>query len=121
MRKIYNYQVFTIAQRSNVLEISDEDILALRQWKEHPFQGKTDSELVEYIAGLSDYLLDEMMDLENKVKTNTPPFAKTLYEQLYGDLLERTDLWSSLEKSGDSQLILSDEEGVELAKAESTM
>lgn len=121
MKRIYNYQVFTTARRSNVVEINDKDIHALVGWKEYPYQGKTDSELVEYIAGMFDHLRDEMMVAGDQKKTTTPAFAKALYEQLYGDLVEKTDIWCSLDKSGDSQLILKDGEDNELAKADSAM
>lgn len=121
MKKIYNYQVVTTGYRSNEVEISSDDLQDLRDWKEHPFNGTTDKDLVEYIAGLKDYLYEEMMDMSGEKETNTPEFAKNLYSQLFGDGVERTELWNSVNKSGESELKLEDKEGNELASAPSLM
>lgn len=121
MKKIYNYQVVTTGYRSNEVEISSDDLQALKEWKEHPYTGATDEELVKYIAGLSEYMYDEMMDMSGEKETNIPEFAKNLYSQLFGDGVERTELWNSLNKSGESELKLEDNEGNELGSAASLM
>ncbi len=121
MKKVYNYQVVTTGYRSNEVELSAEDLQALKDWREHSYKGTTDEDLVKYIAGLSEYMYDEMMDMSEEKETNTPEIAKSLYSQLFGDGVERTELWNSLNKSGESELKLEDKEGNELASAPSLM
>lgn len=121
MKKIYNYQEVTTGYRSNEIELDSESIQVLRDWNEHPYVGNKDEDLVQYIAGLREYLRDEMMDMSGDRETNTPELAKTVYSQLFGDEVERTELWNSLEKSGESELKLEDEEGNDLASAAAIM
>jgi len=54
-------------------------------------------------------------------RSNEIELAKTVYSQLFGDEVERTELWNSLEKSGESELKLEDEEGNDLASAAAIM
>jgi hypothetical protein len=112
MKVIYNFQIIQIAERSNKVEIIDEDIQALKNWAENPYTGTTDQELVRYIAELQ-YTFPS--------PETAPEFAQRLYDQLFGDEKERTECWNSLEKSGDSKLILEDKDGDPLAEAESSM
>lgn len=121
MMKIYNYQEVTTGYRSNEVELDSESIQVFRDWNEHAYVGTTDEDLVQYIAGLREYLREEMMEMSGERGTNTPELAKTLYSQLFGDEVERTELWNSLDKSGESELKLEDEEGNDLASAVATM
>lgn len=111
MKKIYNFQITQIAERSNIIEIADEDIQALKNWKENPYTGTSDQDLVQYIANLK---------YEFPSPETAPDFAQQLYDQLFGEV-ERTELWNSLEKSGDSKLVLEDNDGNSLAEADSGM
>jgi hypothetical protein len=112
MKVIYNFQIVQIAERSNKVEVADEDIRALKDWKENPYKGTTNQDLVQYIATLQ-YTFPS--------PDTAPEFAQRLYDQLFGDEKEKTECWNSLEKSGDSKLMLEDEDGNSLAEAESSM
>jgi len=116
--KIHNFQVVERGERSSIIEITDKHIDILRGWEEFPYTGINDQDFVKYIAELEDYF-KEIEGEEDKHLF--PDFAKILYDQLFGDELERTECWSSLEKSGDSKLILEDNDGNTLAEAESSM
>jgi hypothetical protein len=112
MKLIYNFQIVQIAERSNKVEIADEEIQALKDWKENPYKGTTNQDLVKYIATFQ-YTFPS--------PETAPDFAQHLYDQLFGDEKEKTECWNSLEKSSDSKLILEDNDGNSLAEAESSM
>lgn len=112
MKKIYNFQITQIGERSNIIEITDEDLQTLKDWKENPYKGTTDQDLVQYVAELQ---------FTFPSPETAPDFAQYLYDQLFGDDKERTELWNSLEKSGDSKLMLDDNDGNTLAEAGSSM
>jgi len=119
MKVIYNFQIVKIAERTNKVEIADQDIQALKNWKENPYKGTTDQDLVQYIANLQHTFPSP---------DTAPEFAQRLYDQLFGDDKAKTECWNSLENSSDSTLILEeldrrapDEAPRTLAEAESSM
>lgn len=112
MKAVYNFQIVKIAERTNKIEIVDEDVQALKNWKENPYKGTTDQDLVQYIANLQHTFPSP---------DTAPEFAQRLYDQLFGDDKEKTECWNSLEKSSDSTLILEENDGRNLAEAESSM
>lgn len=111
--KLYNYQVVTIGYRSEIVEIDDEDIQMLREWKEKPYKGETDQDLLDYIKSYTDEASYETYD-------ETPYCLIEIYKNLI-DCPERTEIWNSLQKSGDSKIILEDEENDFLAEVDSSM
>lgn len=114
MLKIYNTQVVQECYRSEIIELTDEVIQQFKDLEVFPYTGTTNAELLEYIKEAIDKVN------EGEIDDSEPEIYTKLYDSLYANV-ESTRLWSSLEKSGDSTLVLANEDDEEVAETEYQM
>lgn len=110
---IFNRQTYTQTDRSEIVEITPEHIEEFKNYEPAPYTGETNDDLL-------DYLKCRFEDMDNGDELpDAPAILEELYKKLHIEV-ERTDLWSSLEDSGESELIIA-QDGEEVATTDYTM
>ncbi len=112
--KIANVKSYTVCERSEFVELSDEDIEELRQWKAHPYKGKSAAALAAYVANLEE-LFTSGEELED-----APMIADRLASELWTDIV-RTKMWDSDSSDSDSKITVFDDDENELGSSGSNM
>ena len=111
MYKIYNHQSITIHEKSNDVEITEDDIKEISNWEYMPYEGGNNyNKLLKYIAGFIEHTLHESLDLE---EVKCPKILIECYKELCEEPT-RTEVWNSLSKSGDSTLFIADKRDDEI-------
>lgn len=113
--RIYNKQTVTVIERSDIVEIDEEDLLELQNWEEFPFKGDPKLELLDHLKAAFRKLSD------GEIESDSAPLTiLNLWFALETDVT-RTQIWNSLHKSGESELVLEDEEEEVIDTAEYSM
>lgn len=113
--KIANVQVYEVCDRSEFVEISDDEIEELKAWKGYPFTGETEAELAAYVAGLGGVMS------EDEAPDDTPEVALSLFLSFWGGNMARITMWDSSFNRNESKITVFDDDERELGKADSTM
>lgn len=111
--KIANVKVYQVCDRSEFIEIEDEDIAELRAWKAYPYTGETAADLAAYVAGLSG-----KVD-EDDEKSDTPQIAINLFYSLWSDV-SLTQMWDGSFDKPESSIVVYDDDNDKLGEADST-
>ncbi len=109
---IFNRQTYTQTDRSEIVEITPEDIEDFKNYEAAPYTGESNEDLL-------DYLKYRFEDMDNGELEDAPPILCELYRMLH-EQVERTTLSNSLEDSGESELVI-EEDGEEVATSDYMM
>ena len=105
--KVYSEQYVEVLERTNEVDISEEDIEAIINWSACPYDGgKNWRNLCEYLAGV----VKDISDWAIEIDDNTPDVIKRCYNELYEN---RTinQVWNNLKFEDISDFCITDKSG----------
>lgn len=111
-KKIYNIQSVTTIERSNIVDITEQDIEDFANCELAPYVGNNDEELLEYLVEIFDRISSNDF---NSTEDDLPEKILELYHELASGEVTRTVVRCSLSKSAESEIVIEDENGNDLA------